>query len=326
VGEGSPSTENGKMGSLLIGIGITYLVSFSYLYWRCHDHLALSKYLSNHSLLLSPINFVFAILARGGGRQAVFEPSIVPGLGLVKQNYDLIRAEAKALLDGGVFQRPPAADLPGYNSFEKGGWRQYPIKWYSPACRESAASACPHTCSVLEKIPAIRSAMFVVLPPRGRIGRHHDPLATSLRYHIGLVTPNSEKCALTLDGKAYPWQDGRELLFDQTFLHSALNETDQPRVILFCDVENPNLPWGVKHVARGINTMVLAKMTGANDKGKLSWVSAVYRPIYRVRSYVKEQIRPRSIYLYNFIKFSAIGAGLLFVVGTFYLLSSAFAR
>jgi beta-hydroxylase len=310
------------MESLVVCIGLTYLLSFSYLYWRCRDRLSLTKYLSNHALLLSPLNFVFTFFSRGAGRKPVLAPSIVPGLELIRQNYAIIRGEAKALLDAGVFQRPPAVDEPGYNSFEKGGWRRYPIKWYSPSCRQSAVSACPHTCSVLERIPAILSAMFVVLPPGGRIGRHHDPLATSLRYHIGLVTPNSEKCALTLDGQAHPWHDEKELLFDQTFLHSALNETDQPRVILFCDVDNPNLPWGVRHLAGAVNSMVIAKMTGANDGGSLSWVSALYRPIYRVRVYVKESIRPRSLFLYNVIKFSAIGAGVLFVVTTFYLLSS----
>jgi beta-hydroxylase len=307
--------------SVLVGIGFAYLLSFSYFYWRCSDHLAFKKYLSNHALFLSPLNFVFTFFSRGAGRKPVLDPSIVPGLELVRQNYDLIRDEAKALLDAGIFQRPPADDEPGYNSFEKRGWRRYPIKWYSRSCRPSAVSACPQTCSVLERAPAIRSAMFVVLPPGGRIGRHHDPLATSLRYHIGLVTPNSERCALRLDGRAYPWHDGEELLFDQTFLHSARNETDRPRVILFCDVENPNLRWGARHIAAAVNSLVVAKMTGANDGGGLSWVSAVYRPIYRVRMFVKERIRPRSHFLYNVIKFSALAAGLLIFAGTVYLLT-----
>ena len=310
------------MWSLPAGIGLAYLLSFLYLYSRCRDRLRLTKYLSNHALLLAPLNFVFTFFARGAGRKPVFEPAIVPGLELVKQNFDAIRGEAKALLDAGVFQRPPAVDEPGYNSFEKGGWRQYPIKWYRPSCRPSAVSACPHTCSVLERVPAIRSAMFVVLPPGGRIGRHHDPLATSLRYHIGLVTPNSEKCALTLDGHAHPWYDGMELLFDQTFLHSVVNETDRPRVILFCDVDNPNLRWGVRHLAGAVNSLVVARMTGAGDGGKLSWVSRVYRPIYQVRALVKQKVRRRSPFLYNVIKFSTIGAGVLFVAAGCYLLNS----
>jgi beta-hydroxylase len=311
------------MATLLVCIGLTYLLSFAYLQSRFHDHLPLTKYLSNHALFLAPINFVFTFFARGAGRKPVFEPSIVPGLDLVKQNFDSIRGEAKALLDAGVFQRAPAVDEPGYNSFERGGWRQYPIKWYSPSCRGSALSACPQTCSVLERTPSILSAMFVVLPPGGRIGRHHDPLATSLRYHIGLVTPNSDKCALMLDGQPHPWHDGRELLFDQTFLHSALNETDQPRVILFCDVAHPNLPWGIRHLANAVNSMLMAKMTGAGDGGKVSWVSAAYRPIYKVRAYVKEKIRPKSLLLYNVIKFTAIATGLLCVVGICYLANIA---
>lgn len=311
------------MGSLLVGIGLMYLATFCYLYSRCHDRLPLTKYLSNHVLFFSPLNFIFTFSSFRAGRKSVHAPATVPGLELIRENYDVLRTEAKALLEAGVFQRAATADEPGYNSFEKGGWRRYPIKWYSPKCRASAAGACPQTCAVLERIPAIRSAMFVVLPPGGRIGRHHDPLATSLRYHIGLVTPNSDRCALMLDGKPHAWHDGTELLFDQTFLHSALNDTDQPRVILFCDVDNPNLPWGVRHLAGAINATVMARMTGANDGGKLSWVSAVYRPIYRVRAFVKEKIRPRSLFLYNTIKFSAISAGLLCVVATFYLLNSA---
>src|SRR5436305_1299401 len=59
-GERTLSTGRGKMGNLLAGIGLTYLLSFSYLYWRCRDRLSLTKYLSNHALLLSPLNFVFA--------------------------------------------------------------------------------------------------------------------------------------------------------------------------------------------------------------------------------------------------------------------------
>ena len=86
----------------------------------------------------------------------------------------------------------------------------YPLKWYTKECSRNAVQMCPETCAVLDSIPTIRSAMFTVLPPGGRLGRHHDPIASSLRYHLGLLTPNSEKCALTLDGVEYPWRDGEE--------------------------------------------------------------------------------------------------------------------
>ncbi|HMK79572.1 MAG TPA: aspartyl/asparaginyl beta-hydroxylase domain-containing protein [Xanthobacteraceae bacterium] len=289
-----------------------YVGSFAYLYVRCHDHLPLHKYLSNHVLLFAPLNFVFTFFTTG--RQAsVFAPSTVPGLDKLRASYPVIREEAKVLLDAGVFQRPPAVDEPGYNTFEKGGWRLYPLKWYTEKCAPSAVRTCPRTCAVLDSIPTIRSAMFTVLPPGGRLGRHHDPVASSLRYHLGLLTPNSDKCALMLDGVQHVWRDGEELLFDQTYLHSAVNNTDTVRVILFCDVEKTQLLIPVKQLADALNYALVAKFTGADEKGKLSWISSIYKPIYRVRSFVKEEIKPRSKLAYNVIKYGSIALGLYLI-------------
>jgi beta-hydroxylase len=294
-----------------------YAGSFTCLYLRCRDRLPLHKYLSNHVFFLAPLNFLFTffIAARPA---AVFDTKLVPGLDKLKANYPTIRAEAKVLLDTGVFQRPPAVDEPGYNTFEKGGWRLYPLKWYTKDCGRTAVETCPKTCEILNSIPAIRSAMFTVLPPGARLGRHHDPIASSLRYHLGLLTPNSDQCTLTLDGREYPWFDGEDMLFDQTYLHSAVNRTDIVRVILFCDVEKTLLVRPVKRLAEAVNYALVAKFTGANDQGKLSWISRAYKPIYKVRSYVKEQIKPRSLLAYNIIKFGTL-ALLLYLV---YLLLS----
>jgi beta-hydroxylase len=291
---------------------IVYVGSFSYLYLRCRDRLPFHKYLSNHVLLYAPLNFLFTYFTIGRPG-AVFETKSVPGLDKVKENYPVIRAEAKVLLDTGVFQRPPAIDEPGYNSFEKVGWRMYPIKWYTKECRGAAVKMCPRTCAILNSIPTVRSAMFTVLPPGGKLTRHHDPIASSLRYHLGLLTPNSEKCALTLDGVEYPWLDGEELLFDQTYLHSAANRTETIRVILFCDVEKTQLPRPIKGFADAINYGLVAKFTGANDQGKLSWISWAYKPIYKIRSFVKEKVKRRSLVAYNIIKFGSI-ASLLFLL------------
>jgi aspartyl/asparaginyl beta-hydroxylase (cupin superfamily) len=71
---------------------------------------------------------------------------------------------------------------------------------------------------------------------------------------------------LTLDGVEYPWLDGEELLFDQTYLHSAANRTETVRVILFCDVEKTQLPVVIKRLADAINYGMVAKFTGANNR------------------------------------------------------------
>lgn len=291
---------------------VGYVGSFAYLYSRFRDRLPFHKYLSNHTFWFAPLNFLFTF-PTVGRQTAVLEPKSVPGLDKIKDNYPLIRAEAKALLDTGVFQRPPSVDEPGFNSFEKGGYRTYRLRWFTNECEGAAAKLCPKTCAVLDSIPAIRSALFTVLPPGARIGRHHDPLASSLRYHLGLLTPNSAKCALTLDGVEHPWLDGEELLFDQSYLHSAVNQTDKLRLILFCDVEKTQLRAPFKRLADALNYVLVARVTGADEKGKLSWFSLAYKPIYAVRSYVKQEIRPRSNLAYNIIKFGSL-ALLLYLI------------
>ena len=77
------------------------------------------------------------------------------------------------------------------------------------------------------------------LPPGGVLTLHRAPYAGSLRYHLGLVTPNDDNCAIIVDGQRYSWRDGEEVVFDETYLHWAENKTDKDRIILFCDIERP---------------------------------------------------------------------------------------
>jgi hypothetical protein len=62
----------------------------------------------------------------------------------------------------------------------------------------------------------------------------------------------------------------------------------------------------IRRFAEAVNYALVAKFTSANDQGKLSWISWAYKPIYKVRSYVKQEIKPRSLLAYNIIKFGTI--------------------
>ena len=65
---------------------------------------------------------------------------------------------------------------------------------------------------------------------------------------------------------------------------------------------------------------MVAKFTGAHDGGELSWISWAYKPIYRLRSYVKENIKPRSLLAYNIIKYGSIVLVLVLLYQAFSLL------
>ncbi len=79
--------------------------------------------------------------------------------------------------------------------------------------------------------------MFAMLPPGSTLTLHRDPYAGSLRYHLGLDTPNDDGCTIVVDGERYSWRDGEDVVFDETYLHWAENTTQKDRIILFCDIE-----------------------------------------------------------------------------------------
>ena len=142
------------------------------------------------------------------------------------------------LFDEGFIRAAEKHNDASFGSFFKEGWKRFYLKWYGDPL-PSAHALCPNTVAMLEKIPTVKAAMFALLPPGSKLNPHRDPFAGSLRYHLGLVTPNSDQCLIYVDGEPYSWRDGDDIVFDETYVHWAENKTDQTRVILFCDVERP---------------------------------------------------------------------------------------
>jgi len=103
----------------------------------------------------------------------------------------------------------------------------------------SAQALCPRATALVNTIPSLNAAMYALLPPGTRLGAHRDPVAASLRYHLGLVTPNSPDCWIEVDGERYFWKDGEGVIFDETYVHTAENRTPMTRIILLCDIERP---------------------------------------------------------------------------------------
>jgi aspartate beta-hydroxylase len=58
--------------------------------------------------------------------------------------------------------------------------------------------------------------------------------------HLPLVVPPA--CALNLiDRGEHHWEEGRLVMFDDTYLHEAWNRSDRTRIILLMDCWNPHL-------------------------------------------------------------------------------------
>ena len=52
----------------------------------------------------------------------------------------------------------------------------------------------------------------------------------------------TEDKSLVVRGRRYYWHEGEGVVFDDTYLHDAANESDDVRVVLWLDLLKP-LPW-----------------------------------------------------------------------------------
>lgn len=274
--------------------------------------------------IFTPLNCLLYLFTQKRARRPIMDLAEFPELAEIQGNWETIRDEALALYENRAFEKakdPNSSayyDL-GFRTFYKYGWSKFYLKWYGTEHR-SAQAACPRTLEILRRCPAVKGAMFSILPVGGRLTRHADPAAASLRYHVGLSTPNSDACFIDIDGERYSWRDGDALLFDETYLHHACNGADADRIILMCDVERPT-----RVIGRVVNFFYMLAMrttvvpnTEADRRGLVNNVFSRLAPgVARVRTL--KTTHPRR---YKLIKHSvnalllAVLAGLL--VGAIY--------
>jgi len=217
-----------------------FVASACYVHLRGRVRFGWLRALTDFTVLLAPLNAAFCLASRVQPRPYLSARTF-PELDVLQAHWQEIRDEAMGLDEAGRIRAAAGYNDMGFNSFFRSGWTRFYVKWYGDDL-PSARAMCPRTAQLLAGVPNVKAAMFAALSPGGRLVKHRDPYAGSLRYHLGLATPNSPDCFIEVDGERYHWRDGEAIVFDETFIHYAENATEQRRVILFCDIERP-LRW-----------------------------------------------------------------------------------
>jgi beta-hydroxylase len=238
----------------------------------------------DHSSFVAPLN-TFMHLFSGVPTTPFLSTEGFHDLKPLEDNWQIIRAEALQLQEMQKIRAAEKNDDAGFNSFFKEGWKRFYLKWYD-ASHPSAERFCPQTVALLRSIPSVKAAMFAELPPGGKLNRHRDPFAGSLRYHLGLVTPNSDRCFIEVDGERYSWRDGKGVIFDETFIHWAKNDSDSNRIILFCDIERPmRFGWAQK-INKWLGRTLMTAASSPNDTGdQTGGINKLFRFIWVIGQY-----------------------------------------
>lgn len=99
---------------------------------------------------------------------------------------------------------------------------------------------CPETTRLVESVPGMMTAFFSILAPGKHIPRHRGPYKGVVRCHLALMVPEPrERCRIQVGDEEAHWEEGRCLVFDDTYKHAVQNDTDGTRVVLFLDVRRP---------------------------------------------------------------------------------------
>ncbi|EDY87199.1 peptide-aspartate beta-dioxygenase [gamma proteobacterium HTCC5015] len=280
-----------------------FVASGVYIHFRGRVRHGFLRQLTDHSTVMGPINML--VYAFSKTPNTPYLPlNSHEELRVFRDNWEKIAEEARKMYEfGHVRDSASSRDDAAFNSFFKTGWKRFYLKWYGEPLA-SARELCPTTVDLIEQVPSINAAMFTLLPPGAKLPQHRDPFAGSLRYHLGLMTPNDDACYISVDGQHYSWRDGEDVLFDETYIHYAKNETDQTRLIFFADVARPMRgpvsAWFNRSVGRALGKLTESPNTEADRTGGLN---KIFRYVYKFREFAKA-FKARNKPAYTLTKYS----------------------
>jgi beta-hydroxylase len=278
------------------------IISTVIIHYRGKVRYKFFRQLTDHSTFMAPINVPMYALS-GVENKPYIKTSTFKELNVIREHWQTIRDEAILLEREELIKGSNQYNDVGFNSFFRRGWKRFYLKWYDDF-HPSAKKYCPRTIELLQQAPSIKAAMFAVLPAGSELLMHRDPYAGSLRYHLGLITPNSEACNIVVDGQKYAWRDGEDVMFDETYIHYAENKTDMDRLILFCDVERPVKTWFGKGWNKFFGWFIMAAAASPNmGDDKTGNINKVFRYIYSIRI-VGKKLKAYNRNLYYAVKYA----------------------
>ena len=97
----------------------------------------------------------------------------------------------------------------------------------------------PLAAGLVGRLPMIGDCFYSVLEPGGVVKPHFSEFNAKLICHLGLSVPKD--CGIRVAGETRAWEDGKFLLFDDTYRHDTWNRSARPRLLFHMNVWHPDL-------------------------------------------------------------------------------------
>uniref|UniRef100_A0A7M6DQ88 Aspartyl/asparaginy/proline hydroxylase domain-containing protein n=2 Tax=Clytia hemisphaerica TaxID=252671 RepID=A0A7M6DQ88_9CNID len=144
---------------------------------------------------------------------------------ILKQNKDRFPLEDEGLLD-------------------TGDWRQLTLDQRGQQNKKNCQLV-PKTCEIISQFKQatgnIRGQIkFSIMTPGTHVWPHTGPTNCRLRAHLGLSIPKGVE--IRVGSETRSWENGKVLIFDDSFDHEVWHRGTESRLILIIDFWHPDLP------------------------------------------------------------------------------------
>lgn len=190
------------------------------------------------------LNKWFAWAADGERRPAFHDiDKVCPSLRTLDRNYRIIQNEMESVLRHKE-RIPRYHEISPRETYISGtvnpdkSWRIFTLMTLigTPAANREK---CPQTAAFINQIPGVISAFFSILDAGKSIPAHCGPSLGYLRYHLALRVPQINPPSIRVKDQHYIWEEGKSVIFDDSWEHEVFNESDESRVVLIVDIFRP---------------------------------------------------------------------------------------
>lgn len=174
------------------------------------------------------------------GNDEIIDATHFPWAAELEKQWPVIRRELDAVLEDrdGI---PELVDFSPAQRYlaKEGHWKSFFLAVYGELPLENRRS-CPETTRLLDTIPDLEVAFFSILSPGKHIPPHFGFYKGLVRAHLGLIVPKPREAVYMRVGQSMVhWDEGKVVVFDDTYEHEVRNDTDEWRVVLIIDVARP---------------------------------------------------------------------------------------
>ncbi len=205
--------------------------------------------------------------------RAFFEREEFDWIDRLEAGWRPIRDELVAVLaaDAGVEPYVPGLDRPPELWRGLAGsldWSAFQLLKGGRPVPENVAR-CPGTMAVIEGLdlanapPHTPEAFFSILKPGTHIPPHYGLSNFKLAVHLALIIP--ESCGIRVGDETRHWEEGRCLVFDDSFEHEAWNRSNTLRAVLIVEAWNPALT--------GIERAAIGRIIAASEHFNAQWAA-----------------------------------------------------